>query len=209
MLDVTLMGAMHDALRREASRLSRLTARADVDLRAALRTAPGWELFKAGLRVHHSAEDDALWPVLRRNLAGRPSDLTLLEAMEAEHGAIDQVVQAVDAALADPGIGLDRLGDLADSLVTGLLGHLGHEERQALPLIRAVITQEQWVYFGQVHIQRISRDASRLLPWLLDGAGEQTASTVLAAFPGPARCTYTRQWRPAYLALDLWNSTTA
>lgn len=203
-LDMTVMRAMHDALRREAGHLARVTARVDVDPRAVLH-ATGWELLKTSLRVHHSAEDDALWPVLRRSLAGRPADLALLEVMEAEHGAIDQVIEAIDAALADPEIGLDRLGDLTDSLVAGLLGHLSHEEDQALPLVQAVITQEQWLYFGQVHAQRIGLDASRILPWLLDGASEQTATTVLAAFPEPVRRAYRQHHRPACVAIDRWN----
>ncbi|MFD1077396.1 hemerythrin domain-containing protein [Longispora fulva] len=205
MPDLTLMGAMHDALRREAGRLAGVTARVDVDPRTVLRAAVGWELLKTALRVHHSAEDEALWPALRRGLAGRPADLALLEVMEAEHDAIDQVVEAVDEALAGPEIGSHHLGDLTDSLVTGLLGHLRHEEEQALPLIRAVITPGQWAYFGQVHAQRIGRDAFRILPWLLDGANEET-STVLAVFPEPVRHAYRHRWRPAYLALDLWNA---
>ena len=78
----------------------------------------------------------------------RPTGLTLLEATEAEHAAIDQVIEAIEAALAEPEDELDRLGDLTDSLVTGLTGHLRHEEEHVLPLIQAVVTQEQWNRFA-------------------------------------------------------------
>ncbi|MGW0478949.1 hemerythrin domain-containing protein [Nonomuraea sp. NPDC003214] len=185
LLDMTTMHAMHDALRREAEHLARVTARVGGDRRAILRTAARWDLFKTSLRVHHTAEDHALWPALRQSLADRPADLTLLEAMEAEHAAIDQVIEAIDTALAHSEIGMDRLGDLTDSLVTGLTGHLRHEEDQALPVIQAVITQEQWARFGQTHTQWISGDASRILPWLLDGASEQVVTTILAPLPEP------------------------
>ncbi|HUR07394.1 MAG TPA: hemerythrin domain-containing protein [Nonomuraea sp.] len=203
-LDMTAMYAMHDALRREAEHLAKVTTRVGADPCAVLRTAVGWELFKTSLHVHHTAEDDALWPVLRQTLADRPADLTLLEAMEAEHAAIDQVIEAIDAALAEPEDELDRLGDLTDSLVTGLTGHLRHEEEQVLPLIQAIVTQEQWNRFGQIHAQRIGPAEPRILPWLLEGASDQTVAAMLARLTEPARRAYRHQWRPAYLALDRW-----
>ena len=208
-LDMTAMYAMHDALRRELEHLARITTRADGSPAALLRTAAGWQLFTTSLHVHHTAEDDALWPALRRTLARRPDELALLEAMEAEHTAIDQVIEAIDAALADPDSGPDRLGDLTDSLFTGLTGHLKHEEDQALPLIQEFATPEQWAHFGQIHGQRIGPAAPRILPWLLDGATEQTVAALLAPLPEPARAAYAAQWQPAYAALDRWSPGTA
>ncbi|MGW0605868.1 hypothetical protein [Streptomyces sp. NPDC002640] len=135
----------------------------------ALRAAVGWDLLKDGLRVHHRAEDEALWPALRGNVAGRPCDL-------------------------------------ADSVVTGLTGHLAHEEEAALPLVQEVVTPEQWARFGQVHAARIGPGAPRLLPWLLDGAEKLTATKMLALLPAPARRTYEHQWLLAYAELDPWGA---
>lgn len=208
-LDMTAMYAMHDALRREGEHLARIATRIDSDPATVLRTAVGWHLFTASLHVHHTAEDDALWPALRLTLARQPDELALLEAMEAEHTAIDEVIGAIDAALADPDAARDRLGDLIDSLVVSLNGHLKHEEDQALPLIQAVATPQQWAHFGQVHGQRIGPEAPRILPWLLDGADEQTVATVLAPLPEPARAAYAAQWQPAYAALDRWSPDSA
>ncbi len=73
---------------------------------------------------------------------------------------------------------------------TGLTGHLGHEEDQMLPVIQAVIAQEQWAHFGQIHTQWIDGDASRILPWLLDGASEQVITTILAPLPQPTCRAY-------------------
>ncbi|GAA4595962.1 hypothetical protein GCM10023194_66860 [Planotetraspora phitsanulokensis] len=129
--------------------------------------------------------------------------------MEAEHAAIDQVIEAIDEVLAasedEDEDGLDRLGDLTDSLVTGLTGHLRHEEDQALPLIQAAVTQEQWNRFGRIHAQRIGPAVPRILPWLLDGASDQTVAAMLAQLTEPARQAYQHQWRPAYAALDRWH----
>jgi len=161
------------------------------------------------LHVHHTAEDDALWPALRETLAQRPDELALLAAMEAEHAAIDEVIQAIETALTDPGSGLDRLADLADSLVIGLNGHLKHEEDQALPLIQAFAAPQQWAHFGQVHGQGIGPDAPRLIPWLLECASERTVTTILSPLPELARAAYGTQWQPAYAALDRWSPNTA
>ena len=207
-LDMTAMYVMHHALRRELEHLAEITARLDDDPRNILRTAVGWDLFKTSLHIHHTAEDDALWPALRQTLADRPDDLALLEAMEAEHGAVDEVMESIDAALATPGAKVDCLGDLVDSLVTGLTGHLKHEEDQALPLIQAVATEQQWAHFGRIHGQRIGPDVPRLLPWLLEGATEQEAVTMLAPLPEPARAAYAAQWQPAFAALQRWNPGT-
>lgn len=199
-LDMTMMFAVHDALRRELERIARVTARTTGDPRTLLRTAVGWETFKAYLRVHHTTEDDVLWPTLQTVLADRPDDLALLTALEADHAAIDPLLDAVDAALADPG--LDRLGDLTDALAASLTGHLRREEEQGLPLIDSVLTEEQWAVFGQEHGKRVVSDASRYLPWLLDGRSDE--AEILDRMPAPFRVAYRDQWRSAYQSLTLW-----
>jgi iron-sulfur cluster repair protein YtfE (RIC family) len=207
-LDMTLMYAMHKALRRELEHIAKITARVDDDPRRILATAAGWEMFKKALHVHHGAEDEALWPVMRGALAGRPDDLALLEAMEAEHAAIDPVVEAIDAALADRDSGPERVGELTDALAGALRGHLKHEEDEGLPLMEATVTLQQWQQFGAVHGSRTGPDAPRLTPWLLDGADERTVATMLAILPEPVRAAYRDQWQPAYAALDRWNAKT-
>lgn len=205
-IDFTAMYAMHDALRRELGHLDRLTSDPDVDARQVLATGAGWQLFKKALHVHHTAEDDALWPPLHDSVAGRPGDLTLLEAMAAEHAAIDPFLEAIDDYVADASAPADpvRLRELVEALVAGLTGHLKHEEDAALPLIERSLSVEQWAAFGQWHAQRIGPDAPQLLPWLLDGADERTTQAMLAPLPGPARDAYDAVWLPAYVALDRW-----
>ncbi|WP_433729766.1 hemerythrin domain-containing protein [Nocardia sp. CA-129566] len=208
-LDMTTMYAMHNALRRELEYIAKIADRIDDDPRKILATAAGWQMFTKSLLVHHTAEDDALWPVMRQTLAERPDELALLDAMEAEHAVIDPLLEQIDATFADPDSGPQRLGGLLDALVTGLTGHLKHEEGEALPLIQAVVTPEQWQAFGQVHGSRIGPAAPQLIPWLLDGADEQTVQVLLAPLPEPVRAAYRDQWQPAYAALDRWRAGTA
>ncbi|GAB2953002.1 hypothetical protein GCM10027280_46730 [Micromonospora polyrhachis] len=208
-LDMTAMYAIHDALRRELAYIAKATASVDDDPQRVLRTAAGWELFKKSLHVHHTTEDDALWPVMRQALATRPDDLALLDAMETEHAAIDSAIEAIDAALLDRETGLERLGELADALATGVGAHLNHEENEALPLIQSAVTEQQWQHFGQVSAARVGPDAARIMPWMLDGASAETIATMLAPLPEPVRMAYQNEWLPAYDALDRWRAGSA
>jgi iron-sulfur cluster repair protein YtfE (RIC family) len=119
------------ALLRELEHIAKITARIDDDPRRIFASAAGWAMFKKALHIHHSAEDDALWPAMRQALVGRPDDLALVEAMEAEHAAIDPLIEAIDAALADRDSGPERVGDRTDALASALSRHLKHEEDEA------------------------------------------------------------------------------
>lgn len=205
-IDMSVMYAMHNALRRELELIAKVTARIDDSPRRILATAAGWEIFKKALNVHHGAEDEALWPPMRVVLASKPDDLALLEVMETDHLAIDQIIAAVDAALADRDSGADDIGDRTDALATLLGRHLREEEDAAMPLIGATVTPEQWQHFGDVHRSRMGTDGPTIIPWLLDGADEHTTATMLGLLPEPVRAAYRDQWRPAYAALDRWNT---
>ncbi|WP_223831159.1 hemerythrin domain-containing protein [Streptomyces venezuelae] len=204
--DMTVTYVMHNALRRELQHLARAAARVHPDPRSVLRTAAGWELFRRALHAHHSAEDTVLWPSLRQALDGRPLDLTRVEAIEAEHAALASLLEAIDQALVGPDNGLDLFGELTGSLITGLRGHLRHEEEAVFPLVQGVLSKEQWEHFGRVQTQRIVADAVRIVPWLLDGVAERTVAAVLAQLlPRSARHAYVHRWQPAYAALDRWS----
>jgi hemerythrin-like domain-containing protein len=196
-LDMTMMYAMHDALRRELVRVARITERMDDDPRRILRTASGWQMFKTYLRVHHTAEDAALWPVMRQALAERPADLALLEALEAEHATIDPLLATIDATLAHGDSGLQLLGDMVDALRTTLQLHLKHEETEGLRLIDATVSEEQWAQFGVEHGNRIGVErASAYVPWLLDDATAEKSQLILARLPEFARIAYETEWLP-------------
>ena len=141
--DLTIMLAAHDAFRRDLTRLVRAAAAADLSDPARRRSvAAGWELFKHELHLHHTAEDEVIWPVLRPRLAHSEHALSVLAAMEEEHERIDPLLASVDAAFAQPGE--DSLADVIDALVGTLTGHLAHEERDGLPLIGVALTASEW-----------------------------------------------------------------
>jgi iron-sulfur cluster repair protein YtfE (RIC family) len=203
-LDMTMMYAVHDAFRRELGRLARISARTDDDPQRVLSVAAGWEMLKTYLRVHDGSENDGLWPAMRLALAHSRDEAALVEAMEAEHAAIDPMLAAVDEALADPEAGPGRLAELIDGLASSVSAHLRHEEREGLPLIDSVLSEEEWQSFSEIHRQRIGAHVNRYLPWLLDGATEDKIAHILARVPQPARLACQSEWRAAYARLDLW-----
>ena len=62
-LDMAMMYAVHDALRRDAAQIARISRGTGDDPRLLLRSAVGWELFKSFLHIHHTVGG-------RRHLAG-------------------------------------------------------------------------------------------------------------------------------------------
>jgi hypothetical protein len=203
-LDMSMMLAMHDALRRELAQVGRVASRRDDNPGTLLRAAVGWELFKKFLTVHHQSEDDALWPPLRAAVAGHPDRVAVVDALEAEHGVIEPLLAAVDAAAADGDYGHQRFGDIIDELSAKLTAHLAHEEAAGLPLIDASLTPAQWQHFAQVHSERNLPDAPRYMPWLLAGASPQILDAILGKFPPHLLAAYREQWAPGYAALQIW-----
>ena len=190
-LDLTVMVAFHDAFRRDLAHLARTASRHRAHLdEPARHTAvlAGWELFKTQLHIHHTAEDNDLWPRMRAHLADRPDELALLQAMQDEHARIDPLLDAVEGALADRDGGHQRLGDTVDELANALYGHLSHEERDVLPLIDRSLTPAEWQAFGDDQRRRNGiRRAAQLFPWLLDEASPQQVTALLAGLPPPLR----------------------
>lgn len=205
-LDMSMMFAIHDALRRDLAQIARAAGRRDGNPATRLQAALGWELFMKFLTVHHQSEDEALWPPLRDRTAGHPDQVALADALETEHAAIEPLLTAIDAAAAaDPGDGRQRFGDIIDELMTKLTAHLAHEETDGLPLIDASLTPQEWQHFAKVQSGRLRGDEGRYMPWLLNGAGPQTLDAILGNFPPPLLAAYREQWEPKYAALDIWN----
>nr|WP_062335129.1 hemerythrin domain-containing protein [Herbidospora sakaeratensis] len=187
-IDLTMMYAFHDALRRELDRIARLTETPGNLLKATVT----WDLFTTYLHIHHTSEDDALWPALRAVVP--ETDLALLDAMEAEHAVIDPALAAVESSTA---------ADLAENVAVlrdRLTAHLRHEERETLPLIAATLPQQEWARFGELHRGRVGSDTGRYLPWLLDSAFDDLADRVLAGMPESFKAAYRDEWLPGYLA---------
>ena len=227
--DLTIMLAAHDAFRRDLTRLVRAAAAADLSDPARRRSvAAGWELFKHELHLHHTAEDEVIWPVLRPRLAHSEHALSVLDAMEEEHERIDPLLAAVDAAFAPRRE--DALADVIDALVTTLTGHLAHEERDGLPLIGVALTAAEWRGAGFKIARRNGlSEGGTMFAWILDGAAPRgdgapsdpaadaahsdpaaahgahvDAAAALRTLPPPLRLLYRAVWKPRYNRTPRW-----
>lgn len=198
--DLTIMLAAHDAFRRDLTRLVRTAAAADLSDPARRQSVEaGWELFKHQLHLHHTAEDEIIWPVLRPRLAHSEHALSVLDAMEDEHELIDPLLAAVDAGFAQRD---DSLADVIDALVSSLTGHLAHEERDGLPLIGVALTAAEWRRVGF----RIARrnglsEGGEMFAWILDGTDGDAA---LRTLPPPLRLLYKGVWKPRLGKTPRW-----
>ena len=200
--DLTIMLAAHDAFRRDLTRLARTAAAANLSDPARRQSvAAGWELFKHQLHLHHTAEDELIWPVLRPRLAHSPAAQDTLDAMEAEHEQIDPLLAAVDAEFA----GGDRAADVIDALTSALTGHLAHEERDGLPLIGVALTAAQWRGVGRkIASKNGLSNGSEMFAWMLDGADREHTAATLGQLPPPLRVLYRAVWKPRYAKTPRW-----
>jgi hemerythrin-like domain-containing protein len=146
--DVRDMYMAHTMFRREiglAPALIRGVAPGDVERVAVV--ADHLQIVDNSLHHHHTAEDRHLWPRLTER-AGDAAE-PVVRVMEAQHGAIDKLLDEVRTGLADwrdtadPTLGAS-LADTAAELYERLVEHLAVEEEQALPLIERHITAAEW-----------------------------------------------------------------
>jgi hypothetical protein len=223
--DLTIMLAAHDAFRRDLVSLVRSVqgpARTDPDRQRSV--AAGWELFKSQLHLHHTAEDDLIWPALRERLAHSENALSVLDEMEEEHSRVDPLLAAVDgafAALARPADdhpagqpatsrpagqpGADRLADVTDALVTTLTAHLTHEERDGLPLIGVALTAAEWRGVGFKIARRNGLSSGgQMFSWMLDGATPEQLHATIGQLPPPVRLLYKAVWKPRFNKTPRW-----
>jgi hemerythrin-like domain-containing protein len=126
--DAGFMRALHAALRRDLSRLREAAAQLEISAGTPPTVLAGWDAFRAQLDNHHAAEDEDLWPVLRRELSDA-ADLASVDAMVEEHRHIPPALAGVDAALR----GGSELIAPVERLSTVVLDHLADEEREVFP----------------------------------------------------------------------------
>jgi hypothetical protein len=210
--DLTVMIAAHDAFRRDLARLARAAQGASRNSPDRQRSvAAGWELFKRQLHLHHTAEDDLIWPALRERLADSAHALSILDEMEAEHARVDPLLAAVDAGFASatgssedqPGTG--GLADATDALAATLTGHLAHEEKDGLPLIGMALTAAEWRRTGFKIARRNGLSAGgEMFSWMLNAATHDQARAITRQLPPPARVLYRAVWKPRFDRTSRW-----
>jgi hypothetical protein len=202
-IDLAAMYLMHHAFRRDLDAFAAAVSRTPVSDRATWRLLrERWRLFSLVLHHHHAGEDTGLWPLLleRADAAGDAPARATLEAMAAEHTEIDPLL----AACAE---GFDRLAGHADDDARAALevrvaaarqrlgAHLAHEERDAMAIVQAYATVEDWHRVEQEHFRTAYglRDTLRAVPWVMHEVPAAVLAELSAA--DPSLRTFLIVWR--------------
>lgn len=190
--DQTGMYVMHHALRRDFATFlaaAENTPISEHEVWTAMRDR--WLVMADVLHHHHCAEDEELWPVLRRHAerAGSDEDLRTLSDMEAEHERLDSALAAGREAFAamaehpcvDHRNALEiRLSAAAEAL----LEHLAHEETYALPMLQRTLSEKENRDFEKAVDKRYPlKLVPFLLPWAMDGVPDEARDRLLETAP--------------------------
>jgi hypothetical protein len=155
-----------------------------------------------GLHLHHTGEDELLWPRLLERCA---PDAALVRRMEAQHERVEHHTEQLHAALdrweaeARPAV-TEEVASTFDALRTALLEHLDEEEREILPLAARHVSPEEWAQLGQHGMSQISFGQLPILfGAVLEDATPDERAEMLRVLPPPvrllARTVFARRYR--------------
>ena len=200
----TIVYLIHEAFRRDLSRLSEAVRSPLVDSPRARRLGAHWEFVKEQLHHHHRIEDESFWPLVRPKLVGQEDELAVLDEMEAQHLTLEPKCQAVDEGFTSfskqPGdlVGVELSSHL-DALRTLLEVHLDDEESRCFPMVDEVLSVEEFESFGKATAKSIGiRGSARFFPWIFEGADPVERKAVLSMPPPPVRILCQHVWEPRY-----------
>lgn len=196
-IDFTMMYAAHEAFSRDLRRMSAACA-GGTALTPSVHA--GWETFAHQLHLHHTAEDEALWPPLRAKVVGA-SEVAVLDEMEMEHAQLEPLLEQIDKAQRSGDTG--TLRDTVQALDVELNAHMRHEEHEALPLVDKRLGESGWRDFiGHLRRTQGLRGGAEFMPWLLDDL--PSSGQVLRQLPPPVRLLYRGVWKPRYQRTARW-----
>ncbi len=154
-----------------------------------------------GLHLHHTTEDDLIWPKLLDRVG---LDAPLVERMGQQHRQIDESVAEVRAAMSawrsDPTrttstVLADRLGDF----LVVLEGHLDEEEQAVVPLIDRYLAEAEWKQVGERGFEKFT-PAQRWIATgpLVEVATPEEVAMMLGALPPPVKVLWRLVGRRKY-----------
>ena len=181
------MYVVHRTFRRELGALPGLIRDvADGDVARARVVGGHLSLVLDGLHMHHTGEDEVLWPRLLERAA---PEAALVETMQRQHELVDEGTARV-RSFNDQWLGTasairgEQLARLVEQLDTTLFEHLDLEEREVLPLIERHITQAEWATLSEHGQELMER---KMLPIffgsLIEDTTEEERRMMLGGLP--------------------------
>jgi hemerythrin-like domain-containing protein len=201
--DVSDMYAVHNALTKALDAAPAYIAKADLDSERVDVIGSFYDNVIEGLHVHHTGEDELIYPVLEQRCAESRSEL---ERIDDQHKLLYAPMDAARSAIATwrAAPSTDNAQAVIDAIasITELLRpHLAEEETVVLPLATKWMSPEEW---GRLpgHAMMIFRGDK---PWL--GLGlvreeldQEQRDGMLAGMPPEMRTMWTEQMEPAFNA---------
>ena len=153
------------------------------------------------VHVHHSGEDELLWPVLLDRVAVE-SDLILRMEHQHEHVAalVPQAQELVTGWAAQPSTERgEELASAFEEIASVLNEHLGEEESQILPLVEANLTVDEWSRLGQHATANMAPpELMASLAAILEEADDEERAMFTVVLPPPVLTMFVEQAEPAY-----------
>lgn len=199
--DTRSMGIVHSALRRDLKR-TRIALETEPypagNRRRALAAHVRWMMHF--LRMHHTAEDVGLWPLVR---ARNPSAGAMLDRMDADHKLIEPSIATVERAAQQyggDGSARPRLLVALSGLDAVLLPHLEREELEMMPIVRATITDAEYLAVEREHFVKPKgfRELGAEAPWIIDGVTPADREVIVGVVPAVPRFVLLHGFGPRY-----------
>ena len=186
--DTRIMTIVHNGLRRDLGRAQtalREWPYPDPVQRAAIAAHLAWLI--GFLHMHHHAEDDGLYPIVRQRV---PEAATVLDAMDRDHDALADAIEILERATreyaADDAARGSLLGAI-EHLAAVMLPHLQREEGDAMPIVSQCMSKAEWAHWDQRYNLDTRSFAERVFGgrWLIDGAAQADQDFVRSLIPRP------------------------
>lgn len=199
--DVSDMYAVHRALLGALDAAPAYVAGAGVDPRRIELFGSFAENVIEFLHVHHSGEDELIYPILEERCPESRAELeriddqhkTLYAPMDAGRSAIAawRAAPSTDTAVA--------ASDALTSITEALRPHLAEEETVVLPIATTSISPEEWGRLAGHHMTAFRADK----PWLMMGLvreqlDQEHRDGMLAGMPPEMRTMWSEQMEPAF-----------
>jgi hemerythrin-like domain-containing protein len=204
---LVLFKGAHTAFRRDTARLIEQLARLDVRDAARIQLLVAWfAKMEHSLHIHHTVEDEVLWPAIRDRDPGFDAEQQL---MEDEHGELDAALTATRRALqtlaVTGGTVRDDARRAAESSAVRLRGvlleHLDDEEARALPRLGELFSAEEYAQLdarARRQLRMKPADMAFSGAWYISALDREDAAHMLREAPFALRVLYRLAWRRSY-----------
>lgn len=177
---------IHAAVRRDLARLeSALESARDGDRERAAELQRAYANLYRELKHHHESEDQWVFPMMSRYV-----DQELLEAMDAEHHAMAESLEATDGAMekyAVSGAAADAVAARESVIRTQAVvdRHLDHEEQELEPRLAPYLESSEWKQVEKKLRSQPLGQVGRFMAWIQDGMEPRTRDYLRSTIPPP------------------------